>query len=163
MSTIQNETYKSYRAFCTTSVFSCLHVYLLRVKDSVISRSPSSRRHSWLIYHRLLTQAETQTASPFSTSFPRSSQTSLSRIHSHAAAHCTEIPSETRVHKHFFGETKSPVSAHPTSARLNTTQSEPDRTHRTQAIHLYHVHQKNPLTFTCAYRKQANTIHSVTE
>ena len=37
---------------------SCLHVYLRRVSDSVVSWSPSCRRHSWLIYHRLLTPAE---------------------------------------------------------------------------------------------------------
>lgn len=48
---------------CAQQRGSCLHVYLCRVNDSVISWNPSSRRHSELTYRCLLSQAEPKVSS----------------------------------------------------------------------------------------------------
>lgn len=50
---------------------SCLHVYLCRVNDSVISQSPSSRRYSGLTYHCLLTRAKPKQVSSTRLNPPR--------------------------------------------------------------------------------------------
>lgn len=83
---------------------SCLHVYLCRVNDSVISRSPSSRRYSGLTYHCLLTRAKPKQVSSTRLNPPRT----VSRIHSHASTEAlsgthTATHTHTRLGNHIFG------------------------------------------------------------